>query len=48
MLKKDISSCHLSVDICYQAAKKAEKKYFAVQFYGECWVDKVNSTYKKH
>ncbi len=34
--------------MCYQAAKKAGKKYFAVQFYGECWVDKDDSTYMKH
>jgi len=37
-----------TVDLCYQAAKKAGKKYFAVQFYGECWVDKDDSTYMKH
>ena len=36
------------VDLCYQAAKKAGKKYFAVQFYGECWVDKDNATYRRH
>lgn len=37
-----------TIDLCYQAAKKAGKKYFAVQFYGECWVDKDNATYKRH
>lgn len=46
--RKEIPSCYLSVDLCYQAAKKAGKKYFAVQYYGECWVDKDDSTYMKH
>ena len=43
-----LSSYHLSVDKCYQAAKNAGKDYFAVQFYGECWVADDDSTYMKH
>lgn len=37
-----------TIDKCYQAAKKAGKMYFAVQFYGECWVADDDSTYMKH
>ena len=33
--------------MCYQAAKKANKKYFAIQFFGECWVSDTDS-YKTH
>lgn len=31
------------VEMCYEAAKKANKKYFAIQFYGECWVSDTDS-----
>lgn len=34
-----------TVNTCYEAAKKDNKKYFAIQFYGECWVSK-NDSYK--
>lgn len=50
MYQKLISSVlyRLLVDKCYQAAKKAGKEYFAVQFYGECWVADDDSAYMKH
>lgn len=37
----------LVVEKCYEAAKKKNKKYFAIQFYGECWVSDTES-YKVH
>ena len=33
--------------MCYEAAKKANKKFFAIQFFGECWVSDTES-YKLH
>lgn len=36
-----------TVEKCYEAAKKKNKKYFAIQFYGECWVSDTES-YKVH
>ena len=36
-----------SVEMCYEASKKAKKKYFAIQFFGECWVSDTES-YKAH
>lgn len=36
-----------SVEMCYEASKKANKKYFAIQFFGECWVSDTKS-YKAH
>ena len=44
------SSTLPSVDKCYQVAKKAGKKIFAVQFYGECWVgnDDSEEAYMKY
>ena len=35
------------VEMCYEASKKAKKKYFAIQFFGECWVSDTES-YKAH
>ena len=35
------------VQMCYEAAKKANKKFFAIQFFGECWVSDTES-YKLH
>ena len=37
----------LLVEMCYEAAKKANKKFFAIQFFGECWVSDTES-YKVH
>ena len=39
---------HFLVNKCYEAAKQAGKEYFAVQFYGECWVADDGTTYQKH
>ena len=36
-----------SVEMCYEASKNAKKKYFAIQFFGECWVSDTES-YKVH
>lgn len=36
------------INKCYEAAKQAGKEYFAVQFYGECWVADDGTTYQKH
>lgn len=36
-----------TVQMCYEAAKKANKKFFAIQFFGECWVSDTES-YKLH
>ncbi|XP_022808637.1 uncharacterized protein LOC111345619 [Stylophora pistillata] len=36
-----------TVEKCYEAAKKKNKKYFAIQFYGECWVSDTKS-YEVH
>lgn len=33
------------VNMCYEVVKKDNKKYFVIQFYGECWVLK-NDFYK--
>ncbi|KAM7451829.1 hypothetical protein ABFA07_000829 [Porites harrisoni] len=37
-----------TVTACYNLAKQAGKKYFAVQFYGECWVSDDDLKYKKY
>ena len=29
--------------MCYETAKKANKKFFAIQFFGECWVSDTES-----
>ena len=39
---------NLAVTACYNLAKQAGKKYFAVQFYGECWVSDDDLKYKKY
>lgn len=36
-----------TVEMCYEASKKAKKKFFAIQFFGECWVSDTES-YKAH
>jgi len=43
--RRQIDWFHLekTVEMCYEAAKKANKKYFAIQFYGECWVSDTDS-----
>ncbi|KXJ15080.1 scavenger receptor cysteine-rich type 1 protein M130 [Exaiptasia diaphana] len=47
--RSSIDWFHLEVTVkkCYKAARKAGKKYFGIQFYGECWVGD-GSSYQKH
>jgi len=35
-----------TVTACYNLAKAAGKKYFSIQFYGECWVSDDDEKYK--
>ena len=45
-LRINVSS--IPVTACYKLAKEAGKKYFAIQFYAECWVSDDDNMYKVH
>ena len=41
-------SLPLLVWSCYKEAKKQNMKYFAVQFFGECWASNSPISYQKY